>query len=148
MKSIFNPNDNKEIIDRINRLTSGSTAQWGKMNVSQMLAHAQVPIKVSLGEVKLKRGLIGILFGSLAKKQLLNDKPFKKDLPTDRSFIIQGIPDFEKEKKALMELVQRLGKSSTNLTNEPHPFFGKMKVNEWDTLMIKHLDHHLRQFGV
>ena len=148
MKSIFNPGDNKEIIDRINRLSSGSTAQWGKMNVSQMLAHAQIPIKVSLGEIKLKRGLIGILFGSLAKKQLLNDKPFKKDLPTDRSFIIQGIPDFEKEKNALMELVQRLGKSSTNLTNEPHPFFGKMKVNEWDTLMIKHLDHHLRQFGV
>ena len=148
MKSIFNPGDNKEIIDRINRLSSGSTAQWGKMNDSQMLAHAQIPIKVSLGEIKLKRGLIGTLFGSLAKKQLLNDKPFKKNLPTDRSFIIQGIPDFEKEKNSLMELVQRLGKSSTNLTNEPHPFFGKMKVNEWDTLMIKHLDHHLRQFGV
>ena len=148
MKSIFNPDNNKEIIDRINRLSSGSTAQWGKMNVSQMLAHAQAPIKVSLGEVKLKRVLIGILFGSLAKKQLLNDKPFKKDLPTDRSFIIQGIPDFEKEKNSLMELVQRLGKSSTNLSNEPHPFFGKMKVNEWDVLTIKHLDHHLRQFGV
>ena len=73
---------------------------------SNILANAQIPIKVSLGEIKLKRGLIGTLFGSLAKKQLLNDKPFKKDLPTDRSFIIQGIPDFEKEKNALMELVE------------------------------------------
>ena len=148
MKSIFNTTDNKDIINRINKLSSDSTAQWGKMKVSQMLAHAQVPIKVSLGEVKLKRGLIGLLFGSLAKKQLLKETPFKKDLPTDKNFIIQGIPDFEKEKQSLITLVQRLEKSENNLSKEPHPFFGKMEVKEWDALMMKHLDHHLQQFGV
>ncbi|MEP6513238.1 MAG: DUF1569 domain-containing protein [Parafilimonas sp.] len=28
----------------------------------------------------------------------------------------------------------------------PHPFFGKLKAEEWRTLTYKHLDHHLRQF--
>jgi hypothetical protein len=34
------------------------------------------------------------------------------------------------------------------LTSAPHPFFGPMTQQEWETLMWKHLDHHLRQFGV
>ena len=34
------------------------------------------------------------------------------------------------------------------VTQDPHPFFGRMTGEEWDRLLWKHLDHHLRQFGV
>jgi len=37
-----------------------------------------------------------------------------------------------------------LGKCTTH----PHCFFGKMTPMEWATLAYKHMDHHLRQFGV
>ena len=63
MKSLFNHKESKEIIQRINQLKPASKAEWGKMNVAQMVAHAQTPLKVAFGEIKLKRGLIGILFG-------------------------------------------------------------------------------------
>ena len=33
-------------------------------------------------------------------------------------------------------------------TNHPHSFFGRLVPEEWAVLMYKHLDHHLRQFGV
>lgn len=33
-------------------------------------------------------------------------------------------------------------------TTHPHTFFGRLTPEEWATLMYKHLDHHLRQFGV
>ena len=33
-------------------------------------------------------------------------------------------------------------------TTYPHPFFGKVTPREWSIGMYKHLDHHLRQFGV
>jgi hypothetical protein len=33
-------------------------------------------------------------------------------------------------------------------TNHPHSFFGRLTPEEWAILMYKHLDHHLRQFGV
>ncbi|MBP9797478.1 MAG: DUF1569 domain-containing protein, partial [Chitinophagales bacterium] len=36
----------------------------------------------------------------------------------------------------------------TGVTKDKHPFFGKLSPEEWDTLTVKHLDHHLRQFGV
>ncbi|SMO47878.1 DUF1569 domain-containing protein [Solitalea koreensis] len=149
MKSLFKQTDNKELIDRINQLTGTSNSQWGKMNVSQMIAHVQVPMKVAIGEVKLKRGILGILFGGIVKKQLTGPEPFKKKLPTDKRFIVKAQPNFEEEKQKLISLVQSFGKSGeTGLTKALHPFFGKLTSQEWDTLMWKHLDHHLRQFGV
>jgi LPS sulfotransferase NodH len=33
-------------------------------------------------------------------------------------------------------------------TMHPHSFFGRLTPQEWAVLMYKHLDHHLRQFGV
>jgi LPS sulfotransferase NodH len=33
-------------------------------------------------------------------------------------------------------------------TTHPHSFFGRLTAEEWAILMYKHLDHHLRQFGV
>jgi len=33
-------------------------------------------------------------------------------------------------------------------TKHPHAFFGQLTPEEWARLMYKHLDHHLRQFGV
>ena len=57
MQSIFNAADNQSFIDRIQRLTPDTPAQWGKMTVAQMLVHAQQPLRVATGDLKLKRGL-------------------------------------------------------------------------------------------
>jgi len=149
MKSIFNKEDNQAMIARINQLSSGSTPLWGKMNAGQMLAHVSVAMQVGFGEVKLKRGLMGILFGRIAKKQMVNELPFKQGLPTDKNFIIKNTVDFEEEKSKVLLLVKRFAeKGPSAITGEPHPFFGKLTTSEWDLLSWKHLDHHLRQFGV
>ncbi len=150
MKSLFNPSDNNHIVERINKLTHNSQPAWGKMNVGQMLAHCQVPLRAAYGEVKTSRGLIGILFGGMAKKKYINkDMPFEKNLPTDKLFIMTTEKEFEEEKSKLIPLVKRFATQGANgITTEPHPFFGKMTADEWDRLQAKHLDHHLRQFGV
>ncbi len=148
MKSLFNPNDNNEIIERINNLKPDSKSEWGKMNVSQVLAHSQAPLRVAFGEVKLKRGLLGILFGKMAKKKLLAET-FKKNMPTDKAFIVVDDRNFEEEKNKLIKLVRRFAEDGPGgITKETHPFFGELTSEEWDALQWKHLDHHLRQFGV
>ena len=149
MKSIFIKEYNDEIIGRINKLTSDAKPQWGKMNAGQMLAHCTVGVRIAFGEQKLKRVFIGILFGRLAKKILVNDKPFRHSSPTAKEFIIAGDRNFEEEKARLISYVMRFAKDGEKvLRKEPHPFFGKLTTTEWDGLMWKHLDHHLRQFGV
>ena len=150
MKSLFNAADNRDILARISRLSPDTRPLWGKMNVTQMVAHCQVPMQVALGERKLKRGLIGLLFGGMAKRRMVGEIPFRRNLPTDPNYIIPDDGrDFALEQERLMELVERFAKSGpAGLTKEAHPFFGKMTVEEWDILSWKHLDHHLRQFGV
>jgi hypothetical protein len=134
MKSLFNKGDNQEIINRISTLTAASQAQWGKMNVGQMLTHCQEPLRVAYGDLKLKRGLIALLFGAYVKKKLTKDEqPFGKNLPTDNAFI------------GVVQKFEQVGPSG--ITKEKHPFFGSMTPNEWDIIQWKHLDHHLKQFG-
>lgn len=147
VKSMFDHGVKDEIINRINKLTPQSKPLWGKMNVSQMLAHLQVPISVGLGTNKLPRSFMGRIFGPIAKKILYNDKPFKRHLPTARSFVmISYEKDFEKEKQSLLNVVNNF--KEENLIDQPHPFFGKLTNEQWSKGTWKHLDHHLQQFGV
>jgi Protein of unknown function (DUF1569) len=149
MKSLFDAAVSAEITERINRLSASSQPLWGKMQVAQMLAHCQTPIRVGLGDQELKRNLIGILFGRIAKRIFLSEKPFKQGLPTDKAFIYKDDRDFEKEKAGLIALVERFQRGgAAGISRKPHPFFGVMAPEEWAVGTWKHLDHHLRQFGV
>src|SRR5687768_14782704 len=104
MKSLFNARDSQELVDRINSLTAASKPLWGKMHVAQMLAHAQQPLKVALGELKLKQGVLGFLFGKMAKRQLLAGADMKRNLPTAREFVVKTDVLFDEEKKKLIAL--------------------------------------------
>lgn len=147
VKNLFDNQVKQEIIIRINKLSSTSQPQWGKMNVSQMLAHLQMPIGVADGTHKLKRTFIGRIIGPMVKKILHNDQPFKRNLPTDKSFIMTGTQkEFEMEKRKLIEMINRF--SESNMVDTPHPFFGKLTKEQWSIGTWKHLDHHLQQFAV
>jgi hypothetical protein len=146
--SVFEPDDRAALLVRLGSLRPDSPRQWGRMDIAQMLAHCQAPLRVALGELRLKRGLIGLLFGRLAKKKLLAPAPWKQGLPTAPEFRVTDRREFAAERARLVALLRRLGEGGPQaLTKEPHPFFGPLTVDEWDALQWKHLDHHLRQFG-
>ncbi len=147
LKNLFDPSVKQEIIDRINKLSSQSQPQWGKMNVGQMLAHLQMPIGSAQGIHKLPRTLFGKIVGRFAKPVLYGNKPFKRNLPTDPSFVMTSTQkDFEKERQALINMIHNF--KEDNIVNKTHPFFGKLTSDQWSVGSWKHLDHHLQQFGV
>ena len=146
VKNLFDPSVKQEIIERINKLTAQTQRQWGKMNVSQMLAHVQLPISCAYGTHQVKGSFLLKLLGPLFKSVLYNDKPYKQSLPTDKSYIVVDSKDFEKEKQGLLEKLSRF--SSDSIVLENHPVWGKMTKEQWSKATWKHLDHHLKQFGV
>jgi Protein of unknown function (DUF1569) len=147
VKNLFDPAVKQDIIARINKLTPESKPLWGKMNVAQMLAHLQVPISVADGTQKLKRTFFGRIVGPMVKSILYNDKPFKRSLPTDPSFVMFGNEkNFDTEKEKLLRIVSNFSEAS--IVNETHTFFGKLTKEQWSKGTWKHLDHHLQQFGV
>ena len=60
--SLFRAEDVQVFLWRIKSLTPENMPLWGKMNVGQMLAHCQEPLKVALGDVVLKRTVVLTVF--------------------------------------------------------------------------------------
>lgn len=149
MKNLFQPEVLEEIQQRIEKLQPNSKRLWGKMEVAQMLAHCTAAIEVAVGEKFPPRMFIGRILAPFLKPVLTNEKPFKKNTPTDKSFLVIDQRNFEKEKSRLLELINRFSTGGPGkVTSHPHSFFGKLTPIQWSTGMYKHLDHHLRQFGV
>lgn len=148
MKSLFNPKDRNEIVQRIGALQPASTRLWGKMTAPQMMAHCSNVLETAVGISPRKQAFIGKLIVPFIRKSVLGDKPFSRNSPTDPKFVISDERDFAAERERLMKLidlfVQRGPEEAGKAT---HSFFGKLSGEEWGTLSWKHLDHHLRQFG-
>ena len=148
MQSLFEPPAKREILDRLGALTPEAPRQWGKMSVSQMLAHCAVALEAGTGDKPRPQKLIGKVFAPFVRKGLLGDKPFSKGSPTDPTFVIRDERDFAREKGRVVGLVEKFcERGRDEAGKETHSFFGRMNGDEWGRLMYKHLDHHLRQFG-
>lgn len=149
MNNLFNQLDVSEILGRIEKLTESSQRQWGKMNPSQMLAHCNVSMETTMGQNFIKWLFIGRIIGTLMKPKVLSEKPFGRNSPTDKSYIFTDNRNFDDEKLKLKQLLNKFYEGGpSKCTTYPHPFFGKFTPEQWAVFQWKHLDHHLRQFGV
>ena len=101
MKSLFDKPTYDEILTRINNLNNASQRQWGKMEVSQMLAHCKEAFKVPLSATRIPRMFMGRMLGWMVKPKMYGEAAWKKSLPTTPSFLIEDQRQFDTEKKNL-----------------------------------------------
>jgi hypothetical protein len=149
MQNLFQPEAIAGVTSRIDKLQPTTQHQWGKMDVAQMMAHCSATLDVASGRVVLPRLLVGRILGPFVRSVFTNDKPFSKNAPTDKSFVIADKRDFAREQEQLKVHVRQFHEGGeAQCTKHPHSFFGTLTPQEWATGMYKHLDHHLRQFGV
>ena len=90
--------------------------------------------------------MLSVKMGQLFKGVLYNEKPYKQSLPTDPTYVIVDSKHFDSEKQNLLELVNKF--TPENVVLLKHPVWGKMTKEQWSKATWKHLDHHLKQFGV
>ncbi len=150
MKDLFEAATANEVRERIGRLCATSQRQWGKMNAPQAMAHCSTAMEWAVGDKVDSRMFLGRGVGPLVKSQLLKDeKPMGRNAPTAKSLVVADERDLGKECARLSALIERFSAGGPqSCTKNPHTFFGQMKPEEWAQLMYKHVDHHLRQFGV
>lgn len=151
MKSIFEEEAKTEILSRLDKLTENSQANWGKMNVNQMVLHCTKPIEVSLGEktVEQPNFIMRVLF-KMVSSSLYNDKPWKPGLPTAKEYITTNINSdtFKTDKQFLKSKIEQMSESKSLFEpKKKHPYFGTFTAEQWGKSIYKHLDHHFRQFG-
>lgn len=149
MKSLFESAARDEVVARLGALRPDAARAWGKMDPAQMLCHCSRALEAATGDRPMKQKLIGKLLMPFLRKSILGEKPFSRNSPTDPTFVISDTCDFGEERTRLLALIQRfVERGETAAGNETHAFFGKLSGQEWGEVMYKHLDHHLRQFGV
>lgn len=149
IQNTFNKAVREENIQRLDKLTIESKPLWGTMNVAQMMAHVNVGYDMCYGNHKQASAFKKFIFKLLVKNMVVGTKPFPKNSRTAPVFVITDQRDFEKELnelKAYIVKTQELGKD--HFEGKENISFGKLSSNEWSNLFQKHLDHHLRQFGV
>ena len=148
--NIFLDETTTKVIGRINNLKPESTPNWGEMQVAQMLAHCNVTYEMVYEDIHPKpNAFMKFILKAFVKKQVVSEKPYPRNGKTAPQFLIKSEKDFNTEKRRLIDYIEK-----TNALGESHfdgkesHSFDKLNKVEWNTMFYKHLDHHLKQFGV
>ncbi len=150
LPNIFTAETTSQLTERINKLNETSKPIWGKMSIAQMLAHCCVPYEMTF-ETKHPRpnALMKFIIKSLAKSTVVSTKPYPKSSRTAPQFIITDEREFTTEKERLTGYLNKAeGLGAQHFDQKESHSFGKLSIEEWNNLFYKHLDHHLKQFGV
>lgn len=149
MKHFFEPATVTELRARVHQLRPDSPRQWGTMSAPQAVAHLAGALQQALGDQKPPRMLAGHLLGWAIRPFALGAKPMPRNAPTVPELVIADACELDAERARLLALIDRAAAAGpAGCTTHPHPFFGRLTPEQWSVLMYKHLDHHLRQFGV
>jgi len=151
MKNLFDAAVVDEVKTRLGKLGPRSARLWGKMTVAQMLAHCSAGLQWPVGETVPDKVALPLRWmGRLVKPLVLrNDDPMRRNSPTTGNLRVVDAREFDVERERLSGLLDKFAaRGPSGCTKNPHSFFGKLTPEEWAIVMYKHLDHHLRQFGV
>ena len=137
----------------IDTVKGDEVAQWGLMNVQQMLEHLLFPLNFAItvnpiilvtpeDKLERQREFLVSEFGM--------PKNFKTPfLPKDKTVPLIK-QDLQESKQLLKEtIVQFLNViNASDFTTKLHPVFGQLDKQGWLTFQYKHFSHHFMQFGL
>jgi len=150
MKTLRDEKCRAELVGRLDKLSVHAKPAWGRMNVEQMLSHLvqtdELPFVSSVQDRStwMSRTVI--------KPLVLYVLPMPKEIKTsaevDQQQDGRKPMGFDADKAELIGSIEKIGTLAADHNCLSHPFFGKMSAKQWAMLAHKHIDHHLRQFGV
>jgi hypothetical protein len=147
---LFTPEGVHTMRRRIESLTPETKPHWGKMSVSEMLAHVSVAYEMIYTDRHPRPNpVMRWVLRKIVKQRVVGPAPYPHDAPTAPAFRITGTRDFTVERERLIGyLEQVVAEGRIAFEGRESLSFGPLTATEWNTLFAKHLDHHLTQFGV
>ena len=146
MRSLHDRTFRSDLERRLSNLPHDAQRKWGKMSVDQMLWHVNLALDTALGRVSFPPERPPIPRALL--KFIVMNLPWPKGAPTMAAFVAKERYDFETERARSLKLIEVFAAKPLEDSWPPSPVLGRMSGNDTSRLHAKHLDHHLRQFGV
>ena len=147
MKTVWDAETRAEMFTRLDKLRPNQPKLWGQMSVCQMLSHLADPIRAAMGELEVKEKKTPFRFPPL-RFLIIYVFPFPKNVPTAPEFLARTAPSVAEGVAELKSTVTRFASRPAHAPFVRHAAFGRMGRKDWGCVMYKHIDHHLRQFGV
>ena len=149
MQSLFDDADRAQVLARLAAMRADAPRGWGKMTAAQALAHCAYAVECATGDIPTRQVFMGKLIGRFFRKRLLGPEPFPRNSPTGTELVVRDERDFAREQQRLAADIRKFAElGPDSAARFPHGFVGRLTGEEWGRMMHKHLDHHLRQFGV
>lgn len=154
MDNIFDRSVCDAHIARIHRLCADTKPLWGRMTSAQMLAHVSKPYEMVCDadyprSHKRPAAPIRFLLKLFLKPIVVGEKPYAKNSRTAAEFIVADERDLDIERARLVAYINQVQAwGASHFEGRDNHSFGVMSAQEWNNLFAKHLEHHLRQFGV
>lgn len=147
MTSIWNASARAALAGRFEKLTAETRPRWGQFTVGKMVQHCADGIRMAVGElaVKPKDGPLRL---PVLKQLIIYVLPWPKGAPTAPELIPASDPNLSVAIAGLKSGLFRLGALEPAYVLAEHPAFGKLSRSAWGVLIHRHLDHHLKQFGL
>jgi hypothetical protein len=145
-RSITNPEDFNPLIERLGRLRPDGKAGWGTLDAPRMLCHLADGLRVALGELPTvpQHSWLSRTLGRFVVVHT-GFKPPPGKVQTAPEMLTSRPATWQSDVDACKQLAARVASGAANAV---HPAFGPLSPQEWGQLSWKHIDHHLRQFGV
>jgi hypothetical protein len=152
MKTLANPKVKAEIARRMQSIDPARQRRWGKMSAHQMICHVSDVFRSSMGEREASRASSWIPRLLMRCTVLWLPFPWPPGFPARPEWdqMIGGTTptEFEADLAELHRLFERFTQQPRTFEWREHAIFGHMNDAEWQRLGYRHMDHHLRQFGV
>ncbi|MCX6199898.1 MAG: DUF1569 domain-containing protein [Bacteroidetes bacterium] len=151
MSNTISEEAKQQFVARLGKLTPDSKAAWGSMNVTQMLTHMNDAFRICLG-MKPAIDKSNFLWNKIifpAAVYVLPGFPKGAATATELNQNKEGSKprDFYTELEFLKKMLDVFNEREAEKV-KPHPMFGTLSKEQWRDLLVKHLNHHLKQFGV
>ncbi len=143
----------EEILARLGRIRPDTPRRWGRMTAPQMICHLRDALDGVMGDMQMAMPP-GFSWWRLTKPfALYGQFPWPRGVPTRPEFdqvAGTGTPpaEFDTDVRSLLAAIEKFTAQPRVFAVRRHTLFGAMTEREWMIWGYRHLDHHLRQFGV
>ena len=142
----------EQLKQRLSRLTPETSRRWGRMTAHEMVCHLTDSFRTMLGERPVNTAFNWSPFRRWLTRfvALRTPLPWPKGLETlpEVNPHRQGSrpAEFVRDQSELLAAMHRF--VANDAQYRAHPMFGTMSRDDWMRWTFRHVDHHLRQFGL
>jgi Protein of unknown function (DUF1569) len=142
--------DAEALIRRLQRLEPMSQRRWGQLSPDEMLCHLGDAFRGAMGERPFVPASNWFARNVIKRIALHTSMRWPQGVKTPPEFDPRDggtRPEaFESDREALTAVMRRFAAPDAQYAS--HPIFGAMTREEWLIWGERHVDHHLRQFGL